>query len=360
MKLKELIKTMGKRGNRQYWNNLFIPIIVVLIIIFISGSDLYSQSQFRYKVKDFEWKNPSGNYAELQINMLITNIGDSKGWAEDLQGIGLNTSNNYDASVEVIEYSENTKQNIDPGRSINGYIVFKVNKIADDLTLKFDEKYGGASKYITGSYNKSHENEPVTEVKDQVKDIDGNIYKTVTIGTQEWTAENLNVSKYRNGDVIPQVQDKNEWSNLTTGAWCYYENKTSNGKTYGKLYNWYAVVDYRGLAPKGWHIPSDAEWSKLTDYLGGDKVAGGKLKARTLWNSPNTGATNSSGFTAFPGGVRYSIGLYNLIGKYGYFWSASEDDYYLAWYRGLGYDYSVVSRSISIKEDGFSIRCVRD
>ena len=101
----------------------------------------------------------------------------------------------------------------------------------------------------------------------------------VTIGTQTWTSKNLNVTKYRNGDAIPQVQDKNAWAKLKTGAWCYYENNTANGTTYGKLYNWFAVNDTRGLAPKGYHIPTDAEWTILTDYLGGDTIAGTKMKS---------------------------------------------------------------------------------
>jgi uncharacterized protein (TIGR02145 family) len=196
----------------------------------------------------------------------------------------------------------------------------------------------------------------------QVTDIDGNVYKTIKIGTQEWMAENLNVERYRNGDSIPQVQDKNDWSNLTTGAWCYYNNDSKIGKNYGKLYNWCTINDNRGLAPKGWHIPSDGEWTKLIDYLGGEGVAGGKLKATTLWDSPNEGATNSSGFTAFPGGARTKIGYFYGNGKDGYFWSSSEDDNYFAWYRVLLYDDSVVYRNNYdlIKIDGFSVRCVRD
>jgi uncharacterized protein (TIGR02145 family) len=143
----------------------------------------------------------------------------------------------------------------------------------------------------------------------QVTDIEGNIYKTVLIDNQEWIAENLNVEHYCNGDIIPQIQDENQWKLLTTGAWCYQENNPENGKSFGKLYNWYAVNDPRGLAPKGWHIPSDADYTKLTSYLGGEEVAGGKLKATTLWESPNTGASNESGFTAFPGGIRDDDGL---------------------------------------------------
>lgn len=200
----------------------------------------------------------------------------------------------------------------------------------------------------------------INKSNSQVTDIDGNTYKTVIIGTQEWTAENLNVEHYRNGDLIPQVQDKDEWSKLTTGAWCYYEYDSKNGKTYGKLYNWYAVNDQRGLAPEGWHIPSDTDWTKLTDYLGGVKVAGGKIKATTLWNSPNTGATNKSGFSALPGGYRWGNGTFGNIGGYGYFWSSSDCYNKSAWGRGLSYFFSEVFPLYNSKPDGLSCRCVRD
>ena len=193
----------------------------------------------------------------------------------------------------------------------------------------------------------------------QVTDKDGNEYKTVTIGTQEWTAENLNVEHYRNGDVIPQVEDAAKWAKLTSGAWCYYENKTINGPSYGKLYNWYAVNDPRGLAPEGWHVPSDSEWTKLTDYLGGAETAGKKMKSTSGWYADGNG-TNSSGFTSFPGGYRNYYGDYYNVGEYGYFWSASESLNNNAWSRSLYFDYSDVDRDVSIKTDGLSIRCVRD
>jgi uncharacterized protein (TIGR02145 family) len=202
----------------------------------------------------------------------------------------------------------------------------------------------------------------VNKCMTQVTDIDGNTYKTVTIGTQVWMAENLNVEHYSNGDPIPQVQDKDEWSKLTTGAWCYYENKTSNGKTYGKLYNGFAVYDPRGLAPEGWHIPSDSEWTQLTDFLGGKEVAGGKLKATILWNDPNEGATNSSGFTAFPGGFRDYYGYFGSIGEYGFFWSSSEYviDLVFVWSRNLNHYDSEVFRYYGEMARGISVRCVKD
>ena len=182
---------------------------------------------------------------------------------------------------------------------------------------------------------------------------------TIKIGNQVWTSKNLDVETYRNGDVIPQVQDQNAWANLKTGAWCYYKNKTSNGKKYGKLYNWYAVNDKRGLAPKGFHIPSDAEWTILTDYLGGEEVVGTEMKSSTGWDSNGNG-TNSSGFAGFPGGVRYNNGAFGDIGRGGYWWSATENSSGYAWYRALSYDNGLVYRGNDHRHYAFSVRCLGD
>jgi uncharacterized protein (TIGR02145 family) len=192
-------------------------------------------------------------------------------------------------------------------------------------------------------------------------DIDGNTYKTVTIGTQTWMAENLKVTKYNDGAAIPKVTDATAWSELTTGALCDYENTPSNSETYGKLYNWHAVNTGK-LCPTGWHVPSDAEWTELTDYLG-ETDAGGKLKetGTTHWNSPNTSATNETGFTALPGGARSSdYGVFTNIGYHGYWWSATEIYATTAWSRTMSDNYNYVYRFYSNKEIGFSVRCVRD
>ena len=183
--------------------------------------------------------------------------------------------------------------------------------------------------------------------------------QTVTIGTQVWTSKNLNVSTYRNGDVIPQVQDANAWKNLTTGAWCYYTNDASNGTKYGKLYNWYAVNDPRGLAPKGYHIPTAAEWTKLTDYLGGESEAGTKMKSTSGWGENDNG-TNSSGFSGLPGSARYVNGAFQSEAINGYWWSSTEYDTDNAWFRNLYYYDGNVNRDFSFKEVGFSVRCLRD
>ena len=183
--------------------------------------------------------------------------------------------------------------------------------------------------------------------------------KTITIGNQVWTSKNLDVETYRNGDVIPQVQDQNAWNNLITGAWCYYDNDASNGTKYGKLYNWYAVNDPRGLAPKGFHIPSDAEWEILTDYFDGETAAGAKMKSSFGWNENGNG-TNSSGFAGFPGGYRGSSGAFYYIGSDGHWWSATENLSFNAWSRGLTCISGVVVSYYDFKRNAFSVRCLVD
>ena len=196
-----------------------------------------------------------------------------------------------------------------------------------------------------------------------VTDIDGNVYQTIQIGDQEWIMENLKVTHYRNGDPITHLTSNSAWTLTSSGAYCVYGNNPSNAETYGNLYNWYAVGDSRGLAPEGWHVPTDDEWTTLANYLGGSSVAGGKLKETGYehWNPPNTGATNESGFTALPGGYRiYFSGYYLDMGNGGYFWSSAEYGSYNAWYRLLYCNYSEIFRSSYGKKSGFSVRCIRD
>lgn len=187
---------------------------------------------------------------------------------------------------------------------------------------------------------------------------------TTTICNQTWMIENLDVNTYGNGDPIPQVTNNLDWQRLTTGAWCYYNNDPANESIYGKLYNWYAINDPRGLAPAGWHIPSDAEWTTLASCLGGEDVAGGKMKetGTLLWLSPNTGATNSSGFKALPGGFRDPSGFNRLAGGCGW-WSSTEatvPDPLSAWYRNIDYNGAYLGRTNSLKQVGFSVRCIKN
>jgi uncharacterized protein (TIGR02145 family) len=208
-----------------------------------------------------------------------------------------------------------------------------------------------------------------------VTDIDGNVYQTVTIGTQEWMAENLKVTHYRNGDAIPNVTDDITWQGLSIGGYCNYSNDVSNVATYGRLYNWYAVTDIRNIAPDGWHVASDVEWKQLEMHLGMSQAQadatdgrgtdeGGKLKeaGTTHWDSPNTGATNESGFSGLPAGIRsYTHGTFFYIGSDAVFWTSTEFNSLFAWLRALHNSYSLVTRNcLNNKGEGFSVRCVRD
>jgi uncharacterized protein (TIGR02145 family) len=187
-------------------------------------------------------------------------------------------------------------------------------------------------------------------------------YKTVTIGSQVWMTKNLDVSTFRNGDPIPEAKTNEEWEKAGENqqpAWCYYDNDTANGAKYGKLYNWYAVNDSRGLAPIGYYIPSDAEWTKLNDFLGGEKVADTKMKSKSGW-AENGNGTNSSGFSGLPGGHR-SYGSFFDVGENGFWWSSTENFTYLGSIRKLYYDHpEIVYRNLYNERNGFSVRCLRD
>jgi len=197
-----------------------------------------------------------------------------------------------------------------------------------------------------------------------VTDVDGNSYQTVQIGTQCWTQSNLKVSKYRNGDSIPTGLSDSAWQYTTSGAYSIYDNNPVNDSLYGKLYNHYAVMDTRGLCPTGWHVPTDGEWSVLENFLGGyilSENAAEMLKgpAQGDWNRPNSGVTNSTGFTALPGGLRYGFGAFANIGGYSGFWSSSNTGLD-AWNRGLAAGRHPIERSNYSRNDGFSVRCLRD
>jgi uncharacterized protein (TIGR02145 family) len=217
--------------------------------------------------------------------------------------------------------------------------------------------------YATNSAGTAYGNQQTltTATSSNPVDVDGNVYTTVTIGTQVWMKENLKVSKYRNGDPIPTNLTDAAWGATTTGAYSIYNNDAANNTTYGKLYNWYAVADSRNLCPVGWHVPTDSEWTTLENYLGGTSVAGGKLKSTsTLWNAPNTSATNESGFSGLPGGTRDRFGTYYFIGSNGAWWSSTEYSATYAWGRNLNYGNGNSGRDYYDGQGGFSVRCLRD
>jgi len=199
--------------------------------------------------------------------------------------------------------------------------------------------------------------------KNYVKDIDGNKYKIIKIGDQIWMAENLRVTRYNNGDPIPEVTDNQEWSNLKTGAYCNYNNNDSLGNIYGRLYNWYAIIDSRGIAPKGWRIPTTEDLMKLISYLGGDSVTGGKLKERgtTHWLWPNKGATNESKFNALPGGYRLNFGgTFHSLGSNAYYWTTTESFELYSWSQQIFYAFADKSPEMEFATYGFSVRCIKD
>jgi uncharacterized protein (TIGR02145 family) len=192
-----------------------------------------------------------------------------------------------------------------------------------------------------------------------VKDASGNSYKAVKIGDQVWMSENLKTDRYSNGDLIPNIMGKSDWTNLYTGAWCNYKNLNNNEDKNGKLYNWYAVADYRNVCPKGWHVPTEVEWTKLTDILGGKLVAGSKMKLAG-WESQNTSETNESGFSGLPSGNRFGNGTFDYIGSNGYWWSSSEYVTNYAWFCSLNLNSNGTIQGNTYKQSGFSVRCLRD
>jgi uncharacterized protein (TIGR02145 family) len=188
-------------------------------------------------------------------------------------------------------------------------------------------------------------------------------FKTVKISNQIWMLENLNVSRFRNGDEIPEVKTEEEWKKAGEqgkAAWCYYNNDPEYGKKFGKLYNCYALMDPRGLVFAGWSVPSNEEWDKLTDHLGGNNEAGIKMKNTSGWNENGNG-NNLSGFKALPGGQRSGNGSFDGIGNAGYWWSSTEkgsDWTYGVWYRSMSKSNSVVHRDYENEQNGFSVRCI--
>ena len=191
-----------------------------------------------------------------------------------------------------------------------------------------------------------------------VSDNDGNTYKTIKVGSQTWMAENLKSTKFNDNTPIPFVTEVAIWSALSTAAYTWYNNDSI---AYGALYNWYAVNTGK-LCPAGWHVPSDDEWTGLTTYLGGDSIAGDKIKETgTLhWITPNTGATNERGLTGLPGGYRSNFGTFGNIKKIGYWWSSTSFNTVDAYYRFISSDFEPVIRSNSSQKGGFSVRCVMD
>jgi len=194
---------------------------------------------------------------------------------------------------------------------------------------------------------------------DTVTDIDGNKYETIKIGTQLWMVENLKVTHYRNGNVIPDIQDSTIWAGYSMAAFCIYDNDINNQNLYGNLYNWYAVTDSQNIAPEGWHVPSDNEWQILSDFLGGDSIAGFYIKSNSGWANNGEGAANGV-FSAFPAGYRTGNGTFQNIGRNTRFWSSTQNDEIRAWHRRLASNNSILERRFGGMQGGYSVRCIKD
>ena len=227
----------------------------------------------------------------------------------------------------------------------------------------------GDAPVVSGTYTFALTNGALCPGDPTVTDIDGHTYPVVTIGTQCWMAANLRTAHYRDGSLIPNVTDNATWNGLDSGAWCHYANDVANDTIFGKLYNWYAATDPRGVCPSGWHVPSDAEWTQLGDHLGGLSIAGGAMKTTGtlqmgtgLWSGPNTGATNSSGFAGDPNGGHFSSngGFFDFLHNFSYWWGTTEVNAATARCWVLFSIDEAVGWGYEGKENGFCLRCLRD
>ena len=259
------------------------------------------------------------------------------------------TSSNVIATIDSIRFnsSSTTMEVVLQNGNVESHSISEIVNV----------NFNSANQHSCGADSVHNSNLNYGNMTDQ----EGNVYKTIFIGTQEWMAENLKTTIYRNGNAIDNVTDNAQWVSLTTGAWALYNNDSQFDCPYGKLYNWYAVVDPRHVCPTGWHEPTDGEWTILTDYLG-VSVAGGKMKSTGLqyWIDPNQDATNESGFSGLPGGYRSYDGNFSTVGIGGFWWSSSESLTTTAWFRYLSYDSGSASQANGSKEDGISVRCLRD
>ncbi len=303
-------------------------------------------------------KYPKGNH-KFQLNGLkqgiyLVNI-KSETYSYSLKLISQNSNQNETAAIEYLGYENETSGKL---KNTNKTVYMAYT---DGDRLLFKGTSGNYSNIITDIPTSS---KTISFNYTACTDYDNNNYATVQIGTQIWMAENLKTTKYNNGISIPNVVDNLAWNNLTTPAYCWYDNNQSlYGNTYGALYNWF-TVNTGNLCPLGWHVPDSNECNQLATYLGGYSIAGGKLKETGLthWINPNTGATNETGFTALPAGLRYAVGSFSFDGitNEGYWWSSSEYDYYNSIYILVYEDMEKLGKYGFYRRYGISVRCLKN
>jgi uncharacterized protein (TIGR02145 family) len=260
----------------------------------------------------------------------------------------LNAKEDVDVSLYYIKHDLQDWTQIKKGVSgnIGRNVISGLNEIIWDV-LAYNESFVSSNvqfKVVTKSIEDSKQKE----------------IKSVKVGRQIWMAENLNVDQFRNGDEIFELNENEDWNKSTQAAHCNYENSNSKMKKYGKLYNWYAISDERGLCPTGWRIPTDDDWTILSLSLGGEQISGGKLKSIENWESPNQDATNQVGFNGTPGGYRSDFGVFGYEGQLSIYWTLSEFGSNTAWYRELSYLYPILKRDYGLKQNGYSVRCIKD
>jgi uncharacterized protein (TIGR02145 family) len=331
-----------------YLNGLIANTTYYARVFATNGVGTFYGNEITFRTMDGIVNLTTTNASSITSTSLITGgtvVSDGGATITDM-GVCLSTSQNPTVS--------DTKKSCGSGSnlfstSMSGLTPLTTYYIRAYATNNIGTSYGNQITVTTNASDPS-----------KVTDIDGNDYATVKIGNQLWMASNLKTTKYRNGDLIANVTNTTVWQTLSTGAWCDYDNSASNGSIYGHLYNAYAVSDSRNIAPSGWHIPTDAEWDELITFLGGASIAGGKMKEAGYdhWNSPNSGATNESGFNALPAGFSNSQG-WNLY-SYCYFWSSTIYSTTQTWNRALHNSETGVERTYNSKNFGFSIRCVKD
>ncbi|MCK9206407.1 MAG: T9SS type A sorting domain-containing protein [Salinivirgaceae bacterium] len=275
-----------------------------------------------------------------------------------------NVKNNC-AEIRYIDYAPPIIKlikttNLKTGNLLNKAKTIKVMQYTTGDRLKFTGYSGGI--YATIVVLVPTQSQTLSFNFVSCVDVDGNYYSVVEIGTQLWMAENLKTTKYRNGNTISNVSDNTAWSNLSIGAYCNYSNDTNYSAIFGRLYNWYAVNDSRDVAPLGWHVPSFTEWEMLSNYLDSNTVSGGKLKANCtlLWNSPNTGASNESGFTGIAGGFRDNVAVFQEIGNWATWWYSTSMNVTTAYVLVLWHDDDDFGQHYAAKTYGLSVRCIKD